>query len=81
MLIIFNSTNSLIVTVDRTLTNILSLPFVARPARSTSTVFKALVVAQKTNVVTAKSSLSVSLEEIDQEINVNENNTMQKLQS
>ena len=58
------------------MTDIFPLLFVAGQARSTSIVLTALNVAHKTNVATAKSSLSVSLDEIDQEINVAENNTL-----
>ena len=72
----FSATNSLVVTMDRMLTNIFPLPFVARPAISMSAVFTALDVVHKVNVTTAKSSLSILTEESDQEINVDENNTL-----
>ena len=73
----FSATNSLSVTMDRTLTKIFPLPFVERPASFTSAVFKVLDVALKINDATVKSSLNISLDEIDQKINVHENNLLE----
>ena len=47
-----SATNSLVVTVDQTLTNIFPLPFVAGPASSTSAVFTALDIAHRTSAAT-----------------------------
>lgn len=68
MLSTFSATDPLVPTMDRTLTNNFQLPFIARPSSLISAVFTALDVAHKMNVTTAKNSLSVSLEEIDQKI-------------
>ena len=65
MLPSFSATNSLVVTMDRTLKTVFPLPFVAGPASSTSAVFTVLAVAHKLNVSTTKSSLSIYIEEID----------------
>ena len=53
----FSATNSLVYTVDTTLTNIFPLPFVAGPASSTSAVFTSLDIAHRTNIVSSRSSL------------------------
>lgn len=45
MLLSFSAINSLVLTIDRTLTNIFPPPFVAGPASSSSTEFRALDVA------------------------------------
>ena len=51
----FGATNSLVSVIDTTLTNIFVLPFVAGPATSTSAVYTALDIADKTNTVTQNS--------------------------
>lgn len=79
MLPFFSATNSLVVTMDRTLNTVFPLPFVAGPASSTSAAFTVLAVAHKVNVSTTKSSLSIYIEEIDQEINVDENTILKNL--
>ena len=48
-----SATNSMVVSVDQTLTSIFPLPFVAGPASSTSAVFTALEIAHKTSAVTS----------------------------
>lgn len=45
------ATNSLVVDMDLTLTNVFPLPFVAGPASSTSAVFTALDIAHKTSII------------------------------
>ena len=72
MLLSFSATNQLVVTMNRTLTNIVPLPFVAGPANSASAVFTALHVPHQMNVAPAVSSWSIPSEEIDQEINVDD---------
>ena len=72
MLLSFSDTNQLVVTMNRTLTNIFPLPFGAGPANCTSAVFTALHVPHQMNIATAVSSWSIPSEEIDQEINVDD---------
>ena len=68
MLSTFSATDPLVPTMDRTLTKNYQRSFIAGPSSLISAVFTALDVAHKMNVTTAKNSLSVSLEEIDQKI-------------
>ena len=68
MLPSFSATDSLVSTMDRTLTNNFQLHFIAGQSSLISAVFTTLDVAHKMNVTTVKNSLCVSLEEIDKKI-------------
>lgn len=59
----FGATNSLLVDMDMTLTNIFTLPFVAGPASSTSAVYTSLDIAYRTsNTIHSDKELEVSSE-------------------